>query len=102
LLKEKNDYQVIQNNTSPEVKNSSKEQASNEKKSVNMPKGSPAAEGAAARREIGELTPGPKDLDKNGNPLTAQNLKMRECAKRGKGRNKDDYSAFMSECLKKE
>ena len=73
-----------------------------EKKATAEPKGKAAAEGAAARREIGELVPGPKDLDKNGKPLTSQNLKMRECSKMGAGRVKADFSEFMSECLKKD
>ena len=65
-----------------------------------LPKGSPAAEGAAARAKIGDLKPGPNDLDKNGKQLTSQQMKMKECSALGKGRNQADFRAFMSECLK--
>jgi flagellar biosynthesis GTPase FlhF len=67
---------------------------------ANLPKGSPAAEGAAARAKIGDLKPGPNDLDKNGKQLTSQQMKMKECSAMGKGRNQADFRAFMSECLK--
>jgi hypothetical protein len=67
---------------------------------ANLPKGSPAAEGAAARAKIGDLKPGPNDLDKNGKQLTSQQMKMKECSALGKGRNQADFRAFMSECLK--
>ena len=68
--------------------------------SANLPKGSAAAEGAAARAKIGDLKPGPNDLDKNGKQLTSQQMKMKECSGLGKGRNQADFRAFMSECLK--
>ena len=68
--------------------------------SVSLPKGSPEAEGAAARAKIGELKPGPNDVDKNGKQLTSQQMKMKECSSLGKGRNQADFRAFMSECLK--
>jgi len=67
---------------------------------ANLPKGSASAEGAAARAKIGELKPGPNDLDKNGKQLTSQQMKMKECSAMGKGRNQADFRAFMSECLK--
>ena len=71
------------------------------KKTVNNT-GSPAADGAAARAKIGELKPGPNDVDKNGKQLTSQQMKMKECSSMGKGRNQADFRAFMSECLKSE
>jgi hypothetical protein len=67
---------------------------------ANLPKGSASADGAAARAKIGELKPGPNDLDKNGKQLTSQQMKMKECSAMGKGRNQADFRAFMSECLK--
>jgi len=67
-----------------------------------IPSGSPEADGAAARSKIGELKPGPNDVDKNGKQLTSQQMKMKECSSMGKGRNQADFRAFMSECLKSE
>jgi hypothetical protein len=62
--------------------------------------GSPESDGAAARAKLGDLKPGPNDLDKNGKQLTQQQMKMKECSSMGKGRNQADFRAFMSECLK--
>ena len=39
-------------------------------------------------------------VDKNGKPLTAQQLKMKNCAAANKGKKGADYKAGMAACLK--
>ena len=77
-----------------------KETIAKEKVTKQAPTGKAAADGAAARNKIGDLKPGPNDLDKNGKQLTSQQMKMKECSSMGKGRNQEDFRSFMSECLK--
>jgi hypothetical protein len=51
----------------------------------------PAADAAASAPPV----------DKNGKPLSAQQIKMKECAAQNKGKKGDDYKKAQSECLKK-
>jgi hypothetical protein len=57
------------------------------------------AAGASAGKSLGNLTAGPRDVDKNGNRLTDQQMRMKECSSLGKGRNQEEFRAFMSGCL---
>jgi hypothetical protein len=59
-----------------------------------MPAAAPAAPAAPA-------TPSAAAVDKNGKPLTAQQMKMKECSAANKGKKGDDYKKAQSECLKK-
>jgi hypothetical protein len=70
-----------------------------------MPAAVPAAASAPAAAATKAAAPAMANatgrVDKNGKALTAQQVKMGDCAHQGKGKKGDEYKAFMKSCLSK-
>lgn len=65
------------------------------------PAAAPEAAPAAAPAKTESAPAAPDGMSKSGKPLTAQQMKMKDCSAQAKGMKGDARKKFMSGCLKK-